>query len=244
MYWVNLVFWIVVLVAVYCNTRSAEPSGYMDVRTGYDHAKGQADDAFKVFQMMSYGLKFLFYAKEGNFNQRHEQLYADLKALKLGFKGRLMRKKAFGILNYALSHPNSEDACYRKLKIWRDLICYTLPSTACITGFVAIESYFYVSDWLNYMGTWNHVLFWLIPVLIFILTSFLYHLVKKKEVLDNNTLLFAFVITAWISIAYNALAYNWKDAKAEYEQEMEETFGEDWEQEVEEARRDAFSHRL
>ena len=42
------------------------------------------------------------------------------------------------------------------------------------------------------------------------------------------------IIAVWLTFPTIFMFYNWHEARMEYESEMEELFGEDWEDEVEE----------
>lgn len=107
-----------------------------------------------------------------------------------------------------------------------------------ISVYVGLETYFYVSDWLSYLPTGLHVLFYAIPVVVFLLSSIVY---CKKEKIDweeamssSKCWYICVTIAVWLTIPTIFMFYDWHNARMEYESEMEELFGEDWENEVEE----------
>jgi hypothetical protein len=51
------------------------------------------------------------------------------------------------------------------------------------------------------------------------------------------------IIAVWLSLPTVFLFYDWHDAKMEYESEMEELFGDEWEDEVEEMEQERFYRR-
>ena len=51
------------------------------------------------------------------------------------------------------------------------------------------------------------------------------------------------IIAVWLSFPTVFMFYDWHDAKVEYESEMEELFGEEWEDEVEEMEQERFYRR-
>lgn len=116
-----------------------------------------------------------------------------------------------------------------------------------ISVYLGLETYFYVSDWLSYLPTGLHVLFYVIPVVIFLLSSLVY---SKKEEIDWDDAMstskcwyICVTIAVWLSFPTVFMFYDWHDARIEYETEMEELFGEDWEDEVEELRQERYSRR-
>ena len=61
-------------------------------------------------------------------------------------------------------------------------------------------------------------------------------------------ILFGWLYVIWVMIkwmigAFIFMFYDWQDAKIEYESEMEELFGEEWEDEVEEMEQERFYRR-
>ena len=51
------------------------------------------------------------------------------------------------------------------------------------------------------------------------------------------------IIAVWLSLPTVFVFYDWHDAKMEYESEMEELFGDEWEDEVEEMEQERFYRR-
>lgn len=115
-----------------------------------------------------------------------------------------------------------------------------------ISLYVGLESYAYVSDWLSYLPTGKHLLFYAIPICLFLLSSFVF--CKKthsswEDAMSNSSCWYIGVIIAvWLSLPTMFVLYEWEEAKIEYETEMEEIFGEDWEDEVDYLKQERFSH--
>lgn len=114
------------------------------------------------------------------------------------------------------------------------------PLTAAfiVSLYVGLETYFYVGDWLSYLPTSSHVLFFAIPTVVFLISSIVYCKREKitwEEALSESRCWYICVtIAVWLSFPTVFLFYDWDDARTEYETEMTEFFGEDWEDEVEE----------
>lgn len=107
-----------------------------------------------------------------------------------------------------------------------------------VSLYVGLETYFYVSDWLSYLPTRLHILFYVIPIVVFLLSSVVYckkEKLKWEEAMSSSKCWYICVIIAvWLTFPTIFMFYNWHEARMEYESEMEELFGEDWEDEVEE----------
>ena len=123
------------------------------------------------------------------------------------------------------------------------------PLTAAfiVSLYVGLETYFYVSHWVPYLPTGLHILFYAIPVSVFLVSSFVYCKKTKidwDEAMSQSTCWYICVIIAvWLSLPTVFMFYDWQDAKVEYESEMEELFGEEWEDEVEEMEQERFYRR-
>ena len=123
------------------------------------------------------------------------------------------------------------------------------PLTAAfiVSLYVGLETYFYVNHWISYLPTGLHILFYAIPVCVFLLSSLVYCKNTKidwDEAMSQSTSWYICVIIAvWLSFPTVFMFYDWHDAKVEYESEMEELFGEEWEDEVEEMEQERFYRR-
>lgn len=100
-----------------------------------------------------------------------------------------------------------------------------------LTAFIAVESYFYVDKYISYLETKEHVLFYAIPLGIFAVSLFIINKIKKTELCWSQAFL-AFIISFCLSYPISFF-YDWDYAKDEYESAMEEEYGEDWEEVIE-----------
>lgn len=107
-----------------------------------------------------------------------------------------------------------------------------------VSLYIGLETYLYVSDWLAYLPTGLHIAFYVIPIIVFLFSSFVYCKKENKnweEAMSSSRCWYICVIIAvWLTIPSIFILYDWHEARVEYESEMEELFGEDWEDEVEE----------
>ena len=107
-----------------------------------------------------------------------------------------------------------------------------------VSLYVEFEIYAYVYNWLSYLPIKQHILFYAIPVVVFLLASFVYSKITETSfedaVSESSCQYIGVIIAVWLSFPTVFMLYDWQDAKAEYETEMENLFGEEWEDEVEE----------
>ena len=107
-----------------------------------------------------------------------------------------------------------------------------------VSLYVELEMYVYVNHWVSYLPIGQHILFYAIPIGVFLLVSFVYSKVTEMSfedaVSESSCQYIGVIIAVWLSFPTVFMLYDWQDAKAEYETEMEELFGEEWEDEVEE----------
>ena len=113
--------------------------------------------------------------------------------------------------------------------------------------YVGLETYFYVRHWLSYLPTGMHLLFYAIPVCVFLVSLFVYCKKTKtawEESVSKSACWHICVIFAvWLSFPTVFMFYDWQKAKEGFEAEMEELFGEEWEDEVEEMEQERFYRR-
>lgn len=115
-----------------------------------------------------------------------------------------------------------------------------------ISLYVGLETYFYVNHWISYLPVAQHIIFFVIPIGLFLL-SFIVYCKKTKinweQAMSKSTCWYiGIIIAVWLSFPTVFIFYDWQDARIEYETEMEELFGEDWEDEVRELEQERFSH--
>ncbi len=107
-----------------------------------------------------------------------------------------------------------------------------------ISVFVALETYIFFNHYISYLPIGKHILFYAIPLGIFLVSFFISFLVNKKDfdifVSMSRYWYICTIITVCLTLPTVFLIYDWNSAKTEYETEMEEVFGEDWEDEIEE----------
>ncbi|MBR1518667.1 MAG: hypothetical protein IJ624_04115 [Prevotella sp.] len=117
------------------------------------------------------------------------------------------------------------------------------PLTAIfiVSLYIGLGANSYVGEWLPFLPTKEHILYYAIPASIFIIVSFFYCNKTSIKWSDATSYprywYFCVTITIWMSLPTLAF-YDWHNAKIKYETEMEELFGVDWEDEVEEMKQE------
>jgi hypothetical protein len=114
--------------------------------------------------------------------------------------------------------------------IARYIICHPLLTTFTITVYIAVLAYIYVRKYVSYLPTIEHVLFYVIPFVLFGIPMVISY--YKNHKWNWALARIFFLIAFWVSFGVSFF-YEWNDAKIEYESEMADFFGEDWEEEVE-----------
>ncbi len=126
--------------------------------------------------------------------------------------------------------------------IWAGIIGYCLwhekakllTALCVISGFVGIETYLYVREWIWHLSTVETMMFFAIPLCLFVISSLIYSRLKHLDWEEAECMYFGVILAVWLSFPTVFLIYDWNEAKAKYETEMEEEIGEDWEEELEE----------
>ena len=126
--------------------------------------------------------------------------------------------------------------------IWAGIIGYCLwhekakllTALCVISGFVGVETYLYVRPLIWHLGTFKSILFFAIPLCLFVISSLIYSRLKHLDWEEAECMYFGVILAVWLSFPTVFLCYDWNEAKAKYETEMEEEIGEDWEEELEE----------
>lgn len=116
-----------------------------------------------------------------------------------------------------------------------------------ISLYIGLETYFYVSDWLPYLPTVLRLLFYAIPIVIFLLSFIVYCKMENidldEAISSSQSWYICVVIAVWLTFPTVFIFYDWQDAKVEYETEMEELLGEDWEDEIEDMKQELYMRR-
>lgn len=105
-----------------------------------------------------------------------------------------------------------------------------------VSLYIGLETYIYFKDWLPYLPTGLHFLFYIIPISIYLIVFLIYCKKTKtrwdKAMAQSTCWYVCTIITVWLSLPSVFIFYNWDKAKVAYESEMEELYGEDWEEEL------------
>ena len=151
------------------------------------------------------------------------------------------REICLRIVRYCTKHPKRPITGLNLCVIAKYCICYPLVTVSAISAFIAVFSYLSVWSYVGYLPTMQHILFYVIPFALFGIPMLISY--RKKGEWHWPTAQKSFIIAFWISFGISLLAYDWGNAKVDYENEMEELFGEVWEDEVEEMEQERLYRR-
>lgn len=123
----------------------------------------------------------------------------------------------------------------RMIALW-SIICYKFIQTIFVIFLVtSLVSYALYRDYIKYMDTLHIVLFYLIPICVFLVAMTLEGLLLKMD-WDWPLVKIAFITTFCISYPIAIINNDWDTAIKKYNAEMREYFGDDWEDETNEYR--------
>ena len=94
-----------------------------------------------------------------------------------------------------------------------------------------------MDKYIGYLEETEQILFYAIPLGIFSVSLFTINKIKKTELCWSQAFL-AFIISFCLSYP-TSFFFDWEYAKDEYESAMEDEYGEDWEEVIEEMEEEA-----
>lgn len=116
-----------------------------------------------------------------------------------------------------------------------------------ISLYVGLGVYTYVRGWISYLPTSQIFMFYGIPIGLFFLTALIFHLFTKTDEDTPSAEYKCWYVGAIVSVLLTLptvfLFYDWQEARLDYEEEMEELFGDEWEDELEEMEDEAIFRR-
>lgn len=228
MFYLNALFWIAILLW-FLNEHYNISYDYL--RRRYDEHLSAEPFAGRCFVLARLGLPLM------DWQERWDRI--DIEELIDVVKGSACCKRdcvfvrcVLPILRLKRRFPTKEWIPIRSMCNLVGYFCYeTLNAVFALTAFIAVESYVYVDKYIGYLETKERILFYAIPVGIFALSLFIINKIKKTELCWSQAFL-AFIISFCLSYPIS-FCYDWDYAKDEYESAMEEEYGEDWEEVIE-----------
>lgn len=111
-----------------------------------------------------------------------------------------------------------------------------LKTVFYISAFVGIQIYGYYRSLLSYLPLGLHILFYAIPVFLMLLVLIVYCLAKEVKlsvaIEEAKYWYICTIIAVWGTIPTLFLCYDWDDARVQYETEMKELLGDEWQEEL------------
>lgn len=234
MFWINVLFWAIVVISIAISSRKPNFSYRSDI--SYEDYINVGNFEYALYYIIN-GIYW------GKYN-----VYDDL----LDFSKRVrltsnIQDKIFGtvtilIANCAKKHPNWNGTLMNCAILW-GYVCYAPVKTMfTVCCFVSIFGHTHYSYLLDYMDSSKKIIYYVVPfatfgAIIIIATSFF-----KKE-LGWPLFRVAFILSFMVSFPTAIITNDWNTAYREYSEEMEEEFGEDWEDELEDLRNESLYRR-
>lgn len=235
----SIIFWTIVLFIWFLNSQRSRflNQGYR-IAEKYRVVQQEETTCLKMIELTELSLCEL------NSNSMYllEQVTEDLVKEKISSTSQKYTKEiCLRIVRYCTKHPKRSITGLNFCVIVKFFICYPLVTVLAISAFIAVFSYLSVRSYVGYLPTMQHILFYLIPFALFTIPMLISY--RRKGEWHWQTAQKSFIIAFWVSFGISLFAYDWGNAKVDYEDEMEELFGEEWEDEVEEMEHERFYRR-
>lgn len=223
----SLLFWLFVVGALaVSNSKPSEVyvSGFFDDRkfSEYMSRKNYTYAAFLLLESLredAYGIEGSiddFFKTMRKSSSRSDKMFSIL---------------CFPLLKSAYKKRKHISLYVNIITLW-GLFSYASIQTIFVICLVsAIVSYSNFSKYVYYMDGLHIALFYIIPACIFLIIMFIGAYFFKKE-LDWPLVKVSFIITFFLSLPIEIFNNDWATAIEDYEQEMRDELGEDWEDEA------------
>ena len=227
-FWLNALSWIAILLWFLNDHYSIS---YNDLRRQYNEQIYTEPFAGRCFVLVRLGLPLVNWQERWNRIDINE-LIDTVKESAYCQRDRTYIHCILPILKLKRKFPKKNLIPIRSMCNLVGYFCYeTLNAIFALTAFIAMQSYIYVDKYIGYLDTTEHTLFYVIPFGIFGISLFIIKNIKKQELCGSQAIL-AFIISFCLSYPVSFF-YDWDYAKDEYVSAMEEKFGEDWEEVLE-----------
>ena len=236
---ISIIFWAVVLTSWFLSSqRSCYVNQGYRITERYEQVIQEETSCLKMVGLTELSLCGLV----SNSTYLLEQVLEDLEKERFTtLAQKIMKKVCTWILHYITKHPKKPMMGLYFCVIAKYIICYPLLTTFAISVFIAVWAYIYVRNYIGYLPISEHIMFYALPLALFGIPMIISY--RKREEWHWPTAQKCFLVAFWLSFGITIFFYNWQDSKEEYESEMEELFGEDWEDEVKEMEQERFYRR-
>lgn len=225
MFWINIIFWIITILSIAISSRlnsySYSSLSYKD----YSEAGN--------FEAALYSLMREIRRDSWDIGQMVNEYYS-MTQLNDKIKDRWYGKLTVKIARYA-----NKDRRHLELltyvSVMLSYIFYdSVLSLFSFCCFITVFGHLHYSYLLDYMDSPHKLVYYALPLSVFSIALLIGVKFFKQEIgwpLARIAFIIAFIISFPIAIVYN----DWSNAYQEYAESMEEEFGEDWEDELEDA---------
>lgn len=231
LFWLNVIFWAIVVLTVAIDQRKPhfDYDSYFRIKKCLD-AKNYEYAFYYILHNGSYSLDY------------HLKELFDACSKSQHLQDRVFGRYALIIGNAAKKHPGKSGILF-DLAVCLSYCCYnTVTTLFTICLMVTLFTHQRIGHLVQYMETSDKVLYYGLPIGVLAIVFCI--LVKHfKKPIDWSAFRYAFVVAFFINLPFVIFAHDWKEAQNSYVEEMIDEFGEDWEEELEDARIDAMSRR-
>lgn len=235
MFWINVLFWAVVVISMSISSRKPSFSyGYQSL--SFDEYMEAGNYEYALYHLLN--------------SIRMERYDIDDMMLRLKndcstsvhLSDRIFGKFAYRIALLARTHKGWNNSL-ANMAVCLAYCCYdSIKTIFTICCFITIFGHTHYSYLLDYMESSDKIAYYAIPITVFVVVLLACIYVFKKE-MGWQISRYAFIIAFFVSFPLAVCTHNWTDAYEDYSEYMEEELGEDWEEELEDARNDAIYRR-
>ncbi len=230
--WFAIIFWGVILLGWFLASNRSKYENLVyriEIELEYDTIKKKPISNLKLFEMTELAICS---KKAGSINVS-QKIYEDLEQEHPKILSRKITQKICKwIYAFYARHPKKANTGLYFCAITKYIICYPLTTAFALSAFFSVWAYIYVRHYVWYLPLFELFLFYAIPLALFGLSMIIYCKIRRD--LNWSITHMCFIFAFWISFGLSFVLYDWTNAKAKYEAEMEDLFGEDWEEEIEE----------
>lgn len=235
MFWINVLFWAVVVISMSISSRKPSFSyGYQS--TSFDDYMDADNYEYALYFLMN----SISMERYGIDDMLHR--FKNDCSTSVHLSDRIFGRFAYRIALFSKNHKGWHNSLFN-VSVCLGYCCYdTVKTLFTVCCFITVLWHAHYSHLLDYMDSSDKLFYYAIPLSIFGLVALIAVFIFKKE-MGWAVSRYAFIIAFVISFPVAVCCYDWSAAYETYSDEMEEEFGEDWEDELEDARIESLSRR-
>lgn len=227
MFWINIFFWALVVVSITIDSKKP------NFTYGY---KSEGFNDYVESSNFEYALYYIFDAismKRWDTDKMISTFNREC-AKSIHLRDRIFGYLTGPIVKHALIREDRTNSLLN-ISICIGCFCYNTINTAfTICCFTTIFAHAHYSPLLRYLDTSEQILYYITPLSIFLIVTLFCVTILKLE-FGWRVSKYAFITAFLVSFPIAIFSYDWSTAYDDYSYDMEEEYGDDWEEELQDA---------